>query len=46
MKITIEKENEYVIGFALCYLPIDKSISLAIGFLKYTLSLTIKINSK
>jgi hypothetical protein len=46
MTIRLEKENEYVLGIAICYTPCDKSLSLAIGLFKYTFSLTIKINSK
>lgn len=41
-----ELETEYVLGFAICYVPHDKSISLAVGLFKYTFSITIKINSK
>lgn len=48
MKIHLDTEHgsEYVLGIALCYVPDDKSISLAIGLFKYTFSITIKINSK
>jgi hypothetical protein len=48
MKIELDKEHgsEYVLGIALCYLPDDKSIVIAIGIFKHTFSITIKINSK
>jgi hypothetical protein len=46
IKLHSEVEPEYILGTAISYSPIDKSITMAVGIFKYTFSITIKINSK